>query len=339
MITAESFQPPRLLRSAHLQTSLSNLPPRYWYTRRRAAPMRRVARPWLLELGVLGRLQAMVSPAREGMAPCGVAVLLHGWEGHADSTYVLSLGAELYAAGYEVVRLNLRDHGGTYGLTRELFHSCRLPEVAEAVRQIAARYAPAPVQLAGFSLGGNFFLRVAAEPQLPANLRRVVAISSVLHPDSAMAAMEQGLRVYHDYFVRRWSRSLRAKQHSWPDDYDFRELLRLRDLRTMTAALVAAHTDFASMQDYLDGYAITGGRLRSLAVPAHLLAAADDPIIPIADLQRLALHPQLEVTRLPYGGHCGFVERLSAPSFADRYVIRRFALSAAALSSSASSVD
>jgi predicted alpha/beta-fold hydrolase len=93
------------------------------------------------------------------------------------------------------------------------------------------------------------------------------------------------------------------------------------------------------MQDYLNGYAITGERLRSLAVPAHLLASADDPIIPIADLQRLAQHPQLEVTRLPYGGHCGFVERLSAPSFADRYVMRRFALSAAVLSSSASSVD
>lgn len=339
MITAELFQPPRLLRSAHLQTSLSNLPPRVWLTRRRARPLRRAAQPWLIDLGALGRLQAMVSPARHGVQACGVAVLLHGWEGHVDSTYVLSLGAELYAAGYEVVRLNLRDHGGTYGLTRELFHSCRLPEVAEAVRVIAARYAPAPVQLAGFSLGGNFFLRVAAEPHLPVNLQRVVAISPVLHPDSAMAAMEQGLKLYHGYFVRRWSRSLRAKQRSWPDHFDFRELLRLRDLRAMTAALVAAHTDFATMQDYLDGYAITGERLRSLAVPAHLLAADDDPIIPVADLQRLAVHPQLEVTRMPFGGHCGFVERVGAASFADRYVMRRFALSAAAASSSASSVD
>jgi predicted alpha/beta-fold hydrolase len=335
MTVAEHFEPPRALRAAHLQTSLSSLPPRRWFTVRRAAPMCRAARPWILELGSLGRLRALVSPARGGLGERGVAVLLHGWEGNADSTYVLSLGAELYAAGYEVVRLNLRDHGGTQGLTRELFHSCRLPEVVEAVRQIAAHYPQAPVQLAGFSLGGNFFLRVAAEPDLPHNLRRAVAISPVLHPESALRALEQGPRLYHSYFVLRWSRSLRVKQRHWPDDFNFQELLKLRDLRAMTDALVREHTDFATMQDYLDGYAITGDRLRTLAVPAHLLCAADDPIIPAIDLQRLARHALLEVTQLLRGGHCGFVERLNGPSFADRYVLRRFALPAA--SSSASS--
>ena len=337
MTVAEPFEPPRALRAAHLQTSLSALPPRRWFTARRAAALRRAARPWLLELGDLGRLRALVSPARGGLGANGVAVLLHGWEGNADSTYVLSLGAELYAAGYEVVRLNLRDHGGTQELTRELFHSCRLPEVVEAVRQIAAKYPQAPVQLAGFSLGGNFFLRVAAEPGLPANLRRAVAISPVLHPESALRALEQGARLYHSYFVRRWSRSLRAKQRSWPDDFNFRELLKLRELRAMTDALVREHTDFATMRDYLDGYAITGDRLRSLAVPAHLLCAADDPIIPADDLQRLARHPLLEVTQVPRGGHCGFIERLNGPSFADRYVLRRFALPVTVASSSVSS--
>jgi len=326
-----------MLRAAHLQTSLSSLPPRRWFTALRASALRRAARPWILELGHLGRLRAMVSPAHGGLGERGVAILLHGWEGNADSTYVLSLGAELYAAGYEVVRLNLRDHGGTQALTRELFHSCRLPEVLEAVRQIAARYPSAPVQLAGFSLGGNFFLRVAAEQELPGNLRRAVAISPVLHPESAMRALEQGARIYHSYFVRRWSRSLRAKERSWPDDFNFRELLKLGELRAMTDALVREHTDFATMSDYLDGYAITGDRLRSLAVPAHLLCAADDPIIPADDLQRLAMHPMLEVTQVPRGGHCGFIERLNGMSFADRYVLRRFALPPAVASSSASS--
>lgn len=337
MTGAEHFDPPRLLCAAHLQTSLSSLPPRRWFTLWRARLLRRAAQPWIIELGALGRLRAVVSPARGGIGTRGVAVLLHGWEGNADSPYVLSLGAELYEAGYEVVRLNLRDHGGTQGLTRELFHSCRLPEVVAAIRQIAARYARWPVQLAGFSLGGNFFLRVAAEPGLPDNLRRAVAVSPVLHPESALRALEQGARLYHSYFVQRWSRSLRAKQRSWPQDFDFAQLLKLRDLRAMTAALVREHTDFASMQDYLDGYAITGDRLRSLQVPAHLLCAADDPIIPAADLQRLSAHPLLEVTSLPHGGHCGFIERFSGPSFADRYVLRRFASPAATASSSASS--
>jgi predicted alpha/beta-fold hydrolase len=335
MHDAESFDPPRALRAAHVQTSLSSLPPRRWFSSWRARDLRQVARPWVIELGVLGRLRAVVSlPRRE--TGLGVALLLHGWEGNADSTYLLSLGAELHGAGYTVVRLNLRDHGGTQGLTRELFHSCRLPEVVAAVRQVAARFAPQPLQLAGFSLGGNFFLRVAAEPDLPDNLRRVVAISPVLHPDSALRALEQGPRLYHGYFVRRWSRSLRSKQRSWPQDFDFAELLRLRDLRAMTAALVRDHTDFATIQEYLDGYAITGTRLATLGVPAHLLCATDDPIVPVTDLARLVIHPLLEVVSLPHGGHCGFVDRLSGPSYADRFVLERFASTAASSSSSAS---
>lgn len=335
MSVVERFDPPRWLRAAHLQTSLSSLPPRRWLSQRRAQPLRRAAQPWVIELGALGRLRALLSTSPDG-GPRGVAVLLHGWEGNADSTYVLSLGAELYAAGFDVVRLNLRDHGGTHGLNRELFHSCRLPEVAAAVRAIAARFAPRPVQLAGFSLGGNFFLRVAAEPDPPGNLRRVVAVSPVLHPENALRALEQGPRLYHHYFVRRWSRSLRAKQRSWPQDFDFGQLLKLRDLRAMTAALVREHTDFTTLHEYLDGYAITGGRLRTLQVPAHLLCAADDPIIPAGDLARLATHPLLEVTSLPNGGHCGFVERLGGPSFADRYVLARFASLEGSASSSAS---
>ena len=334
---AERFHPPLALAAAHLQTSISSLPPRRWFTLRRALPLRRASRPQILELGPLGRLRVQIAAARGGPARHGVAVLLHGWEGHADSPYVLSLGAELYAAGYEVVRLNLRDHGGTQGLNRELFHSCRLEEVIAAVQQLAARYAPLPLQLAGFSLGGNFFLRVAAAPGLPANVRRVAAISPVLHPERALRALEQGPWLYHRYFVNRWSRSLREKQRLWPDDFDFGELLKLRDLRAMTDALVRAHTDFATMRDYLDGYAITGGRLHTLAVPAHLLCAADDPIIPVVDLELLARSPLLEITPLPRGGHCGFVDSLRGPSFADRYVLRRFALGDQPADSSASS--
>src|SRR5690606_16508435 len=95
-------------------------------------------------------------------------------------------------------------------------HSCRLPEVVGAVAALAPLLV-APPWLVGFSLGGNFMLRVAAseDPRVPP-LARVVAISPVLHPDSAMIAMERGLPVYQRHFVRKWSRSLRRKRSLWP---------------------------------------------------------------------------------------------------------------------------
>src|SRR5690606_17159819 len=97
------------------------------------------------------------------------------------------------------------------------------------------------------------------------------------------------------YFVRKWSRSLRRKRRLWPGMRVDEGFFRLGDLRRMTAAMVAGHTDFPDIHAYLDGYAVTGTRLATLRVPATLLAALDDPIIPAEDLQRLAPSPNLKV--------------------------------------------
>jgi predicted alpha/beta-fold hydrolase len=254
-------------------------------------------------------------------------VLLHGWEGSADSYYVLSLGQALFNAGVAVVRLNLRDHGDTQHLNRGIFHSCRLDEVCGAVAALGKQHPDQALWLVGFSLGGNFMLRVAAsqDPRL-GPLAGVVAVSPVLHPDSAMRAMERGWQVYQRYFVHKWSRSLRRKQQLWPGELHLDDIFRFGDLRRMTAALVARHTTFPGMQQYLDGYAITGDRLSTLAAPATILSAEDDPIIPASDLARLAQHPLLQVVRQRHGGHMGFITSPLAPSWIDEFVLQRLGL-------------
>jgi predicted alpha/beta-fold hydrolase len=279
----------------------------------------------LLDCGDGVRLQAFhSSPSRRGREPGKrLAVLLHGWEGNAESTYVLSLGQTLFAAGFEVVRLNLRDHGATHHLNRDLFHSCRLPEVVGAVRALAQRFQGMPMVLAGFSLGGNFMLRVAADREarhLP--LERVIAVCPVLDPAVTMRTLETGFPLYHSYFVRKWTRSLAKKQLAWPEHYDFADLLRLRNLREMTRVLVAGHTEFASMDEYLAGYAITGDRLTTLAARASVYVALDDPIIEAQDLPRLARAPGLEITTVAQGGHCGFLENLGDSSWMDRATVK-----------------
>lgn len=331
-----AFSPPRLLRNGQLQTTLGNLPPQRWLARRRAAMLLTSAREWLLDCGDGVRLQGFLSrargPGRSAAAretpdepPCTrIAVVLHGWEGNADSCYVISLGAELLARGFDVLRLNLRDHGETQRLNRDIFHSCRLAEVVGATRAVAARFPAARIFLSGFSLGGNFMLRVAADAGAPEAIAGVVAVSPVLDPAATLAALERGWFLYRHYFVRRWSRSLRNKRRAWPDLPDFEPLLRSKDLRAMTAGLVREFTDFNSLDAYLDGYAITGPRLAALRFPATMLLAEDDPIIPVADLTRLAPSPYLCVVRTRYGGHCGFVEQLNGPSYADRFIVARF---------------
>ena len=314
------FAPTRLLRNRHFQSIYPSLTLQRRFVRRRAAQLLERSTSLLLDCGEGVRLQAFHSaPAR----PDGrLAVLLHGWEGSAEANYMLSLGQDLMDAGLEVVRLNLRDHGDTHHLNRGLFHSCLLPEVLGAVRAIAERYPGRKLWLVGFSLGGNFLLRVAAEPGAAAlGIAGVIAISPVLDPARTLLALEQGLPIYRRYFVWKWSRSLLRKQAHWPADHDFTDLLRRPGLRHMTAVLVARNTAFPHLEAYLQGYAITGERLARLAAPAVILTSQDDPIIPAADLARLAKNPQLQVHVTAHGGHTGFLERLGEPSWANYFVL------------------
>ena len=315
-----AFSAPLGLRHRHVQSLLAASPVRRGLLRRRAGALLWAARPELLDCGDGIRLLGLHTPAPA--ASRGLAILLHGWEGSAEATYVLSVGATLHAAGFDVFRLNFRDHGDTFALNRELFHSCRIDEVVAAVRAAIAAH-PAPhAFLIGHSLGGNFALRVAARsPAAGIGLEKVVAICPVLKPQSTMHALETGLWIYREYFLRRWRRSLLAKAACFPELYDFGDLRRFATLTATTEFFVKRYTSFPDLDAYLSGYAVTGSALSSLRVPTRLIAAADDPVIPVEDLRDLATPSALAIDVLARGGHCAFLESYGLASWVDRVVL------------------
>jgi uncharacterized protein len=290
---------------------------------RRTAPMVAAEREMVLDCGDGVRLQCFVSsPPNSTGRP---AVILHGWEGSAQSLYILSLSQQLFERGFEVLRLNMRDHGETHHLNRDLFHSCRLSDVVGALRAIQQLYPGQALRLAGFSLGGNFVLRAAAQAgEAGLNIAKVVAVSPVLDPEETLVALEESFPGYQLYFVRKWMRSLLKKQAVWPKIYDFRELGKMSNLRRMTADLVKRFTEFPTLEDYLNGYAITGSHLARLAVSSRIITSLDDPIIPAQSLQRLAKPEALQLTVTRHGGHCGFLERLSGPSWVEKKIVEEF---------------
>ena len=319
------FRPPAWLANRHLQSVLPSLPTRRGPVERRAASMLAASRQLILDCGDGVRLMAWIAepdPDRVRV-PRRLAVLLHGWEGSSDSLYLLSVAQLLHGQGFTVIRLNLRDHGGSHALNRELFHSCRIVEVMGAVSRLQAMYPDASLSLVGFSLGGNFCLRIGARaPRAGIRIARIVAVCPVVDPATTLAALERGPAMYRQYFLFKWRRSLRAKQLAWPDAYDFGELLADPSLTTMTERMVLKYTDFPDLASYLRGYAITGNTLEALEAPAHLIAAHDDPMILAHDLDRLARPPSLRLTVTPRGGHCGFIDALSGPSWVDRMIVR-----------------
>lgn len=317
-----SFSPPRLISGPHLQSILSSAAPRRALVRKRADAVLAASQTVILDLPHQVRLAGFLTRQPHAQAP--LAVLLHGWEGHAESSYLIAAAQKLYEAGLDVFRLNLRDHGGTHELNTGVFHSCRIQEVVHAVAEINRRFARSELFLAGFSLGGNFALRVALRaPEARIPLRYVVAVSPVINPASSMAALDAGPYIYRAYFLRKWRRSLRAKQAAFPDRYQFDPKLR-GNLWDLTDILVRQYTNFADAHAYFDGYSVGSGRLAELRVPTTIVTSEDDPIIPISDFADIPTLPALTLLTTTQGGHCAFIEDWRLNSWVSTLVARQF---------------
>ncbi len=318
------FKPPRFLRNPHVQSVLASSSIRRIVSMRRGGEVESRAIEHILDCGDGIRLQGFHTSQEARPEARGLVVLLHGWEGSARSNYVLSTGARLLREGFDVFRLNFRDHGETHHLNREIFHSCRIDEVVNAVREIASRFASRAFAIAGFSLGGNFALRVALRaPAAGIPLAYALAVCPVISPASGLFGLENGPRFYQSYFLHKWTRSLRTKQALFPDTELFSRAELDDDLRGLTRSLVLRHTSFGSLEDYLNGYSIEGDRLAALRIPATILTSSDDPVIPIEDFRKLRLPPNVELDIAAHGGHCAFIRDFSLRSFTEDYIAER----------------
>lgn len=326
MISGSPYAPPFWLRSPHVQSLLATSPLR----RARGAMLLKrsgaVSKPYIVDGGEGVRLEGVHS-RMPGVEPRALALLLHGWEGSVESSYMRMTAAHLLSAGFEVFRLNFRDHGDTHHLNEALFHSNRIDEVVHAARDVAARFLAGtsrPMVVAGYSLGGNFALRVALRARsagLP--LARAAAVCPLLDPAVTMTRMEQGLPFYMRYFERQWRESLRRKRDTFPEYYDFDDrVLRLR-MRELTRWMVERHTDFDTLDDYFNGYSVAGDRLAALDIPVDLLTSEDDPVIPVAEFHALRLPESGRIEIAPRGGHCGFLETAALDGYAERWVTER----------------
>ncbi|MBW3550053.1 MAG: alpha/beta fold hydrolase [Proteobacteria bacterium] len=329
-MTAADYRPPRWLRNAHLQSALGSSALRRRQGERSLAASGAVTTEHLIDGGEGVRLQGLHS-AVPGVAPQGLVLLLHGWEGSVDSSYMRLTAAQLLACGFEVFRLNFRDHGDTHHLNEGLFHSNRIDEVVHAAREVARRFPLRPLSVAGYSLGGNFALRLALHaPRAGLALTHVAAVCPVLDPALTMDAMERGFPPYLWHFERKWRESLARKRKLFPQQLGFDDRTLGLRMRALTQWMVERHTDFGTLERYFDGYSIAGARLAALEVPVSILMSADDPVIPVEGFHALPLPDTATLEIARWGGHCGFLESARLNGFAERWIASRMAAAAAA---------
>lgn len=321
-VNQRPFVPTTGLTNPHLQTILSSVGRRLVLPRRLKRFLRTGIQREIDVEGVHFRVTSHTPPP--GLRPnTPLICIVPGWLGSADSSYVLAAAAALYQAGFSVARINLRDHGGTAHLNRELFNSALIDEVVSLIQLLAKSNTKAHAKqsklsqtgVLGFSLGGNFALRLAQHlPEIT-----TLAVCPALAPAQTMHRIDANA-FYQGYFVRKWRKVWEEKQRAFPDLYKFSNALKLSTVSALTDYFITHHSNFATARDYFDAYDLSGETLAG--VNAHILAAADDPIIDIDQFRQLPNSLEIEITEL--GGHGAYMEDWGLNSWVDGYAARYF---------------
>lgn len=320
MTISNSFHPMLPLRPARIQTVLASSKVRAWGANR----MVEAARDIIFETPDGIKLLGSYSQ-HDKRATKGLVILLHGWEGSANSTYILCTGRALFQNGYNILRLNFRDHGESHHLNQGIFYAVLLEEVFQAVKQAARLAGELPVFLAGFSMGGNFVLRILQRciDHPIENLHHAVAVSPVLDPEKATLKTDETFLIRR-YFLKKWFGSLKKKQQLFPKLYDFNKLFSLNTIAAVTDVLLHDFSDYGSSKDYFKQYSVVKEAIKDVSVPTTIITAADDPIIPVEDFHQLKTNDLTTLIIQSYGGHNGFIDGLYLHSWYDQRMIMIF---------------
>jgi len=304
------FVPPRFLRNGHLQTLAGNFLPRKLTIPESDPLVVEVEGP----VGGYGPSSVLCLchwQAPEVRQERLTVIIVHGLEGSSSSQYVLGNTSRALAAGFNVVRMNMRSCGGSDELSPTIYHSGRSEDVAAIVNVIIQLHHLESIAVVGYSMGGNLVLKYAGEVASapPRQLRAVVGVSPLMDLAVSSSALHEAQnRLYERHFLRSMLARLRRKAVLYPNIYSTDGLEKIRSMRLFDEHVVARYGGFADADDYY--YSVASSQYAArFRVPSLILHSLDDPFIRMLAATRSALidNPHVTYIETQRGGHCAFL--------------------------------
>jgi hypothetical protein len=254
-------------------------------------------------------------------------LLLHGLEGSADAHYMRGMADKAFAAGFNVVRLNQRNCGGTDHLSVGVYNSGLTSDPASVIDELLRRDGVTSIAVAGYSLGGNLALKLAGEyaGTPPPAVKAFAAVSPTLDLASCIDALERPSNwLYQQNFLVSLRARIRRKAALYPTRYSTAPLAGVRTVRQFDDAYTAPMSGYRDAADYYHRASAlrVADRIR---LPTLVITADDDPFVPVEPFRDPAIagNPAVRVVMTRHGGHCGFVSRRVNDSRDDRYWAER----------------
>lgn len=246
-------------------------------------------------------------------------LIVHGLEGSSSSVYMLGTASKAFSAGFNVLRLNMRNCGGTEHLTETLYHSGLSQDFRAIIRELIEKDGLKRIFLVGFSMSGNIALKYAGEEgaSAPPELAGICAVSPSVDLHASAHEIERRSNwMYRQRFMASLRRRIRYKQRLYPEIYDTHGLWRVRSLRQFDDRYTSKHGGFTSADDYYTR-ASSISLIRHIRTPVLIIHAQDDPFIPFHPLRDDSVkeNPYVLLLAPEHGGHVGF---LSAEANGDK---------------------
>lgn len=300
------FRPLPWLRGGHRQTLLG-----YW--RRRRLRWTHPSEDLVVDAG--GDARLLLRATWQGGPPEDhpALLLVHGLGGSEDSAYVVSTARLAHSRGWHVVRMNMRGSGPGEALCPLMYNAGLDTDLLAALRT-AQRRAPR-VAVVGFSLGANLALLALGRrrDEVSGLVTRAAAVSPPLDLSLCADALEhRGNRLYQHYFMRMLKGAYQRRHAARPDLFPPGLEIGARTIREYDDRITARFGGYDGAAEYY-ARSSAGPWLRQVERPTLVLAATDDPMIPVESVSSWPASSAVEREITPTGGHVGFVAPSEAP--------------------------
>lgn len=292
-----SFEPCFGISSRHLQMILSAYLP---------AGKEPPSENLIVEVGNGDKISCHVSTPPKWADTYRTVVMVHGMGGSACSRYMIRMARKLYYKNVKVVRVNLRNCGSGRGLSKLPYCAGNSSDIFKVLIKIKDKTPNSPIQLIGYSLGGNIGLKLAGELGKKSIdlVEKYIAVCPPFNLEKSIEAiLSKQNQIYHKYYLK----NILKQGRPWVQN-SINSLLQLDE--RFTGPLWG----FSGAKEYYQKCSCINF-LPYITKQTNILVAKDDPFIPLSSLDDASISEHVNIWATKFGSHMGFLGPFTSGQF------------------------